>query len=98
MSKHASNIDKAAFLIHLQYVHQAEAARRTRVHKQTAIDLKNRTIALEIEHIEKGLPHPTLAKQIAKKLGSRAKLKITDDKVLELLNACTLNRKQRKKL
>jgi hypothetical protein len=98
MGKHASDIDKAAFLVHLQYVHQAEAARRAGLPKQTATDLKNRSVALQIERAEQGLPPPTLAEQIARKPGSRAKPKITDDEVLKLLNACTLNKKQRKKL
>jgi len=57
MSKHASDIDKAAFLVHLQYVHQAEAARRAGLPKQTATDLKNHSAALQIEHAEQeGIP------------------------------------------
>jgi hypothetical protein len=98
MGKHASDIDKAAFLVHLQYVHQAEAARRAGLPKQTATDLKNRSAELEILHAEQGLPPPTLQEQIARKKGSGAKPKITDEEVLELLEACTLNKKQRKKL
>jgi hypothetical protein len=39
-----------------------------------------------------------LKEQIARKLGSRAKEKITDEQVLELMEACMLNKKQRKKL
>ena len=98
MGKHASDIDKAAFLVHLQYVHLAEAARRAGIQKQTATDIKNRAAALEIEHAEQGLPPPTLAEQVARKPGSGAKPKITDEEVLELLDACTLNKTQRKKL
>jgi hypothetical protein len=98
MGKHASDIDKAAFLVHLQYVHQAEAARRAGLLKQTATNLKNRSAELEILHAEQGLPSPTLQEQIAQKEGSGAKLKITDKEVLELLESCTLNKKQRKKL
>jgi predicted DNA-binding protein (UPF0251 family) len=40
MGKHASDIEKAAFLVHLQYFHQAEAARRVGIHKSTAADIK----------------------------------------------------------
>ena len=98
MGKHASDVQKATFLVHLQYVHQAEAARRAGLPKQTAIDLKNRSAELQILHEEQGLPPPTIEEQIARKPGSGAKEKITDEEVLELLEACTLNRKQRKKL
>lgn len=98
MGKHASDIDKAAFLVHLQYVHQAEAARRVGLAKLTSTDIKNRAAEVEIAHAEQGLPPPTLKEQIARKLGSGAPSKILDEEVLHLLEACTLNRKQRKKL
>jgi hypothetical protein len=98
MGKHALDIDKAAFLVHLQYVHQAEAARRAGILKQTASDLQKRAEALKADHEAKGLPPPTLEEQVARKEGSGAKPKITDAEVLELLEACTLNKKQRKKL
>ena len=42
MGKHASDIDKAAFLVYLQYVRQAEAARRARLSSSTASDVKFR--------------------------------------------------------
>ena len=58
MGKHASDIDKAAFLVHLQYVHQAEAARRAGIPKQTASDLQKRVAALKIQHEANGLPPP----------------------------------------
>jgi hypothetical protein len=98
MGKHASDIDKVAFLVYLEYVHQAEAARRAGIPKQTATDLKNRAEELIIEHAENGLPLPTLAEKIARKPGSRAKPKVTDDKVIRLMEACTLSKKQRQKL
>jgi hypothetical protein len=98
MGKHASDIDKAAFLVHLQYVHQLEAARKAGLPKQTASDIKKRAEALKATNKAQGLPLPTLAEQVARKEGSGAKPKITDDEVIELLEACTLNKKQRKKL
>jgi hypothetical protein len=52
IGKHASNINKKAFLVHLQYVHQAEAAKRARLPKQTATNLKNRSAELEILYAE----------------------------------------------
>ena len=58
-----------------------------------ALDIKKAT-----EHTQKGLTPPTLEEQITRKPGSGAKLKITDNEVLELLKACTLSKKQRKKL
>ena len=42
MGKHVSDIDKAAFLVYLQYVHQAEAARRAGLSSLTANDVKFR--------------------------------------------------------
>ena len=98
MGKHASDIDKAAFLVHLQYVHQAEAARRAGLLQQTASRVQKRAEALKKQHEADGLPPPTLEEQVTRKEGSGAKPKIIDDEVLELLNACTLNKKQRKKL
>jgi len=48
MGKHASDLQKVAFLVHLEYMSQAEAARRAGLPKQTATDLKNRAAELEI--------------------------------------------------
>jgi hypothetical protein len=98
MGKHASDLQKVAFLVHLEYVSQAEAARRAGLPKQTATDLKNRAAQLEIEHAEAGLPPPTWEEKVARKPGTGAKPKITEEEVTGLLEACTLNKKQRKKL
>lgn len=65
MGKHATDVQKAAFLVHLQYVHLAEAARRAGLPKQTATNLKNRSAELQILHAEQGLPPPTLDEQVA---------------------------------
>ena len=92
-------MQKIEFLTHLQYVHQAEAARRTGLPKQTATDLKNRVTELEIKHAELELPPPTIEEKITRKKGTRPqKPKITEEEVTTLLEACTLNKKQRKKL
>ena len=48
MGKHASDINKAAFLVHLQYVHQAKAARRTGLSPLTASDVKFRAGEVQI--------------------------------------------------
>ena len=42
MGKYASDINKAVFLVHLQYFHQAEAARRARLSSSIANDVKFR--------------------------------------------------------
>jgi hypothetical protein len=78
------------FLVHLQYVYLAEAIRRAGLSKSIATNIKNRVAEIEIEHAAAGLP-PTTAEQIARKEGSGAKLKISDNEVIQLL-------KQRKKL
>ncbi len=52
MGKHASGIDKAAFLVYLQYIYQAKAARRAG--------------EVQIRNVEQGLPPPTLAEQVVK--------------------------------
>ena len=98
MGKHASDIDKAAFLVHLQYVHQAEAARRAGLSSSTASDIKFRAGEVQIQNAEQGLPPPTLAEQVARKEGSRAKKKISDEDVLYLFKAYILNKKQKQKL
>jgi hypothetical protein len=82
----------------LEYVYQAEAACRADLAKSTATDVKNRSAEVQIAHAKQGLPPPTLQDQIAWKPGSRALSKISDEEVLHLPKACTLNRKQRKKL
>ena len=93
MGKHASDIEKAAFLVYLQYVHKSEAARRAGLKQQTASDISIRAENIKVEHTQKGLPPPTLEEQITRKPGSGAKPKITDNEVLELLKACTLSKK-----
>jgi hypothetical protein len=40
MGKHASDIDKIVFLVHYEYVSQAEAAQKVKLPKQTASDIK----------------------------------------------------------
>jgi hypothetical protein len=40
MGKHASEIDKIVFLIHTEYVSQAEAVRKVKLPKQTASNIK----------------------------------------------------------
>jgi hypothetical protein len=98
MGKHATQAQKIAFLVHLEYVHCAEAARKAGLHSTTAKDLKKRAGELCLEHLEKGLPPPSYEQQIARKPGSGALPKISEEQVTSLLEACTLNKKQRKKL
>jgi hypothetical protein len=82
----------------LQYVHCAEAARRAGLTSSTAFEIKDRAAQVEIEHAKQSLPPPTLREQITRKPGSGAKPKISAEEVTSLLEACTLNKKQRKKL
>ena len=98
MGKHPSDLQKIEFLTHLQYVSLHKAAQRAGLEYTTAQRLKTRVGELEIEHIEKGLPPPTLEEKIARKKGSGAKPKLTIDDLNEIFVACTLNKKQRKKL
>jgi hypothetical protein len=53
---------------------------------------------VQIRNTEQSLPHPTLAEQVARKEGSRAKKKISDKDVLHLLKVYTLSKKQKQKL
>ncbi len=101
MGKHASDIDKAVFLTHLLYVHQSEAARRAGLAKSTATDIKNASADVQIRYSEEGLPPPSIQEQVEqmkRKEGSGAKSVITDEEVIQLMEACTLNKTQRKKL
>jgi len=101
MGKHATDVDKAVFLTHLLYVHQAKAARRAGLAKSTATDIKNASAEVQIQYNEKGLPPPTIqeqVEQIKRKKGSGASKKITDKEVIKLMEAYTLNKTQRKKL
>jgi hypothetical protein len=101
MGKHITDVDKAVFLTHLLYVHQAEAARRAGLPKQTATNIKNAAVNVQIRYHEEGLPEPSIQEQVEqlkRKEGSGAKPKITNDEVLGLLEAYTLNKGQCKKL
>jgi len=102
MGKHATDVDKAIFLTHLLYVHQAKATRNAGLAKQTATDIKNAAADVQIRYAEQGLPPPTIqeqVEQIRRKEGTRgSNKKITDEEVIELMEAYTLNKTQRKKL
>src|SRR5437016_6154444 len=98
MGKHATLAQKVVFLVHLEYVSCAEAARKAGIPSSTTTDLRDRAGALCIERSEAGLPPPSYEEQVTRKPGSRALVKLTVDAVIQLLEACTLNKKQRKKL
>jgi hypothetical protein len=95
MAPQTTDIEKAVFLTHLQYVYIAEAARRAGLNTKIATNIKNRAAELEIQHAEAGLPPPTIIELVSRKEGSGAKPKISDEEVLLLLKTCTLNKKQR---
>jgi hypothetical protein len=50
MGKHVTDVDKAVFLTHLLYIHQAEAARRARLAKQIVTDIKNAVTDIQIRY------------------------------------------------
>jgi hypothetical protein len=52
MGKHATDVDKAIFLTHLLYVHQAKATRNAGLTKQTATDIKNAAADVQIRYAE----------------------------------------------
>jgi hypothetical protein len=56
MGKYATDVDKAVFLTHLLYVHQAKAACRAGLAKSTATDIKNAVADVEIRYVKQGLP------------------------------------------
>jgi hypothetical protein len=64
----------------------------------SAYNLKTQVGNLEVEHAEKDLPLPILEEKVARKGESGAKLKLTDDDLNKIFVACTLNKKQYKKL
>jgi hypothetical protein len=82
----------------LQYTSLRQVAKRAGLEYTSAYNLKTRVGNLEIEYTEKGLPLPILEEKVARKGGSRAKLKLTDDDLNKIFVACTLNKKQYKKL
>jgi transposase len=97
MGKHATLCQKVAFLVHLEYVNCAEAARRADITYKTMYDIKKRASELCVERAKQGLP-PPYEEQVAKKEGSGAQSKISEAEIERLLEACTTNKKQRKKL
>jgi hypothetical protein len=98
MGKHVSEVQKAVFLTHLNYVNISKAAKLAGLEYKTARYIKNRAGDLETEYVTKGLPPPTIEQQVLRKVGSGAKPKITVDDLNVIFQECTLNRKQRKKL
>jgi hypothetical protein len=98
MGKHATEAQKVEFLTHCEYVKCAEAARKVSLSQSTAYDIWKCAGELCVERAEQGLPPPSLAEQVARKPGSGAPLKISKEEVTRLLESCTLNKKQRKKL
>jgi hypothetical protein len=47
--KHATDVDKAVFLTHLLYVHQAKAATRAGLAKSTATSIKNAAADVQVD-------------------------------------------------
>jgi hypothetical protein len=79
-------------------VHLAEAARLAGLRSTVALRLKELIGARQVEADEAGLPPPTLEELVARNPGSGAKEKIMFKQVTDLLDSCTINKKQRKKL
>jgi hypothetical protein len=98
MPKHAIHAQKIAFLAYLHHAHCAEAARLAGLSSTAGKRLKAAAGDLLVELSEQGLPPSTLDEQARRKPGRGAQPKITAEQVTELLEACTLNKKQRKKL
>jgi transposase len=95
MGKHATKAQKVEFLTHCEYVTCAKAARKVGLSPSTAKDILKKVGKLCVEKAEQGLPSPCLAEQVARKPGSGAPSKISEEKVTRLLESCTLNKKQR---
>jgi hypothetical protein len=93
MGKHATEGQNIAFLIHLEYVHCAEAARKAGLALTTTKDLKALVGELCVERAEQGLPPPSYEEQVARKLGSGAKLKVSKEDITKLLESCTVEQK-----
>jgi len=98
MGKHATEAQKIAFYAHLQHVHLAEAARLASLGSTIAKRLKAQIGDRQVKANEAGLPPLTLEELVARNLGSGAKEKITFKQVTDLLDSCTIDKKQRKKL
>ena len=95
MGKHATEAQKVAFIAHLHHVHCAEAARLSGLGGTVAKRLKAQVGDRQVEAKEAGLPPPILEELVARKLGSGALEKIIVDQVIELLESCMINKKQR---
>ena len=73
MGKHASEAEKVSYLMYLQYVHLAEAARQARINVNTAKKVKERAGVILIAVKEAGLPTLTLKEQVTRKVGTGPK-------------------------
>lgn len=65
---------------------------------RTTKDIKKRARELCVEHAEQGLPPPTYQEQVTRKEGSGAIPKLSEADIERLLEACTIDKKARKKL
>jgi hypothetical protein len=97
MGKHVTQSQKIAFLVHLEYVHCAEAARRANLALTIAQDLKKRADELCIEYLEQGLSSSSYEEQVVRKEENEIKSKISKKEITRLLKTYILNKKQRKK-
>ena len=79
MGKHVSEVQKAVFLTHLNYVNISKTAKLAGLEYEIARCIKNCVGDLETEYAIKGLPLLTIKQQILRKIGSSAKPKITID-------------------
>ena len=60
MAPQTSDLNRAVFLTHLQYVGIAKAAHKSRIYRKTATNIKNRAAKIEIQHAEASLPPPII--------------------------------------
>jgi len=72
MALKTTEIERAIFLTHLEYVPLPKAAKKTGINRKTATNIKLRATNLEGERLKAGLPPPTIQELIRRKEGSGA--------------------------
>lgn len=98
MGKHATPCQKVAFLVHSEYIKCAEAAQKAGIPFSTAKVIKKRNRELCVKHAEEGLPPPSYEEQVTRKKGSGAEPKLSEADMERLLEACTIDKKAKRKL
>lgn len=98
MGKHTTEAQKVEFLTRCEYESIYKAAKKCGIAQSTAKDIFLRAGDRLVDAAIASIPALTLTEQVTRKQGSGRLQVISDEEIIKLFQACTLNKKQQKKL